>query len=80
MIKGLQKLAELEALPSRAPARVNGAGQRATEAETGMESVRIEANGDETHFDDLQEHQAHAADSGVENRSQLRDEGFLGHG
>ena len=45
-----------------------------------MENVRIEAIGDETQDDELQEHKAHAADSGGENRSQLRDEDFLSHG
>jgi hypothetical protein len=80
VLKGLRTLAERNVLLGRAPVQARGAGERATGTETGMEYVRIEANGGETQVERMQEDQIGAMDSGDGNRSQLRDEDFLGHG
>jgi hypothetical protein len=69
VIKGIRKLAELKVLPGRAPVRASGSSERATGAETGMEYMRIEANGNETQADEPQRDRAHNPDSGGEKRT-----------
>jgi hypothetical protein len=47
VIKGLQKLAERNVLPGRAPVEARGADE-GTRGELGMKKAQFEANGDET--------------------------------
>jgi len=73
VIKGLQRLAEMEVLPDRATVRAWEADESAT-SEVGMEKAQIEANGDETQSEVEPEDNVHAKNSGDEKRSQLRDQ------
>jgi len=71
VLKGLRTLAERGLLPGRAPVRLSGAGESAT-SELGMKKAQIEANGDETQVDGRQNDRSHDADSGGQNRTQIR--------
>ena len=73
VIKGLQRLAELEVLPDRATVEAWG-GHESTASKLGMKKAQIEANGDETQLERGSEDNIHVTDSSDENRSQLRDQ------
>jgi len=79
VIKGLQKLAELKALPGRPLVAAGGAGESAA-GEPGMKKAQIEANDHETQTAEPQEDRARNPIVGGEKRSQVREEDFFGHG
>ena len=78
VIKGLQRLAELKALPGRAAVEARGAGEGAT-GEPGMKNARIEAKCQKTQVAEGQRDSGHNPESGGENRSQFRGEACLAH-
>jgi hypothetical protein len=79
-VMGSPRLADLKVQPGCAPVRASGAGTSAATSENHMKKSRIEANGDETQVEKRLKDNIRATDSGDGNRTQMRDEDFLGHG
>jgi hypothetical protein len=79
-VKGSPRLAEPIALPGRAPARAQGAGEKAGTSELGMRNVRIETNGDGTQVETGPADNMRDPHSGGEKRTHLRDKNSLSHG
>jgi hypothetical protein len=76
VLKGLRKLAEPKVLLGGAQVPAS----RSATDEAGMKNAKIEANGEETQTTGPQEDRACNPIVGGENRSQVREDDFYGHG
>ncbi len=78
VLKGLRKLAERKVLLGRAPVRGNGRSESTATKEADAKNAEIEANGDETQADELQEDKTYATDFRDEKRTHSRERFRLG--
>ena len=80
VLKGLRTLAERRVLPGRDPVQAHRTSESVATKEEGAKNAEIEANDGESQTIVLQKDKASNPESEGEVRSQLRDQGSLGHG